>query len=191
MANDPLYDLRVERLREEFEIKAEEARQETEIIRNLQEDRRAALARGDRESAKLFDKDLCEAEQRYLRLAAELQQQPQGLSAEKQDFVSKYSPEQLVGRPHWFGKSKYGDSPISGLDALAHAHEVAKALNIPDDSKEYFDLMQHAAPQTENAAIRTGDEALNLARQSKYGKDLKASEYNRQVRKLAAAKQAV
>jgi hypothetical protein len=188
MANDPLYDLRVERLREDFNMKAEEARQEAETIRSMQGDLRSALASNDREYAKQLDRDICEAERRYLQLAAELQPQQQGLTPAKQEYVAKHADQLL--RPHWSGLRHQNGQPVSNLEAVAFGHDRAAQMGIPEDSDSYFEALDVLGPAAEPTVIQTGDEALALARQSKYGKDLKASEYNRQVRKLAAAKQA-
>ena len=188
MANDPLYDLRVERLREDFNMKAEEARQEAETIRSMQGDLRSALASNDREYAKRLDRDICEAEQRYLGLVRELQPQQQGLTPAKQEYVAKHADQLL--RPHWSGLRHQNGQPVSNLEAVAFGHDRAAQMGIPEDSDSYFEALDVLGPAAEPTVIQTGDEALALARQSKYGKDLKASEYNRQVRKLAAAKQA-
>jgi hypothetical protein len=186
MANDPLYDLRVERLREDFNMKAEEARQEAETIRSMQGDLRDALASNDREYAKRLDRDICEAEQRYLGLVRELQPQQQGLTQAKAEYVSRHGDQLL--RPHWSGLRHQNGVPVTNLEAIAYGHDRAAQMGIPEDSPEYFQALDVLGPVGEPTTITSGDEALNLVRRSKYGKDLKAVDYNKQVRKLAAAK---
>jgi len=186
MANDPLYDLRVERLREDFNMKAEEARQEAETIRSMQGDLRSALASNDREYAKRLDRDICEAEQRYLQLAAELQPPQQGLTPAKQEYVAKHADQ--LARPHWSGLKYQDGRSVSNLEAIAYGRDRAIGMGIQEDSPEYFQALDVLGPQAESTVIQTGDEALTLVRRSKYGKGLKASDYNKQVYRLAEAK---
>jgi hypothetical protein len=186
MANDPLYDLRIERLREEFSQRADEAQQEAENIRTLQEDRRNALQAGDREGAKFFDRECVEAESRYLKLAAELAPPANQLLPQEVEHFAKYQSQ--WGQPHWSGLTDQTGRKLTNYEiGLMYGHDAAQQYG-ERGSAANIAALEVLGPVNPDTAIRTGDEALNLVRQSKYGRNLKASDYNKQVRRLAAAK---
>jgi hypothetical protein len=185
--NDEIYNLRVERLTDEHNERVDSARQEAETIRGLQNDRRDALAQGDRNTAKYFDKEICEAEGRYLALLRDIQppQQQGQLTQAKAEYVTKHADQLL--RPHWSGLKDASGRPFTNLEAISFAHDRAAAMGILEDSREYFEALDVVGPQGEPTTITTGDEALAMTRRGKHGQ-LSAREYNEQVRRLAWAK---
>jgi hypothetical protein len=184
MANDPLYDLRVERLRDEFNMKAEEARMEAESIRSMQDDLRSALASNDREYAKSLDRDICESEQRYLKLAAELAPPADQLLPQEVEHFAKYQSQ--WGRPHWSGLTDNTGRKLTNYEiGLVYGHDAAQQHG-ERGSASNIAALEVLGPVNPDPAIRSGDDALAMC-QSKHGR-LSAKTYNQNVQKLMAMK---
>src|SRR5262249_30083558 len=100
-------------------------------------------------------------------------QQPQQLSEAKQDFIQR----------HW-------DIPHTKqmVDLANGAHQyITQAMGVPDDSEQYFELMRHVLEPPAYQPPPTADDMLKLS-SAKY--ELKPSEYNRGVDRLAREKAA-
>jgi hypothetical protein len=161
--SDEIAKLRQERLAEQWEYKRQEAVAEAENIRALQGEIHQALQRGDRETAKDADQQLCESEQRYYALAQELNP-PGQMTPDQAEILSQHDPADLApqGRAHWYGRSKFGNTPITGLQGLAHGHEIALAYNYQPGTKEYREIVESAGPESKTSLPRTPDDAVAI-----------------------------
>jgi hypothetical protein len=180
---DDLVALRQHSLETRREMMAKECEQIAEQIRETQQYAREALRSGDLETARNHDLYLQELETDYQSRALELQppQEAHQLTPAKQGYLNRFSDQEL-NRQHWSGL------PISNRDALGYAHHRAVQLGYKEDSPEYFAAVSVVAPTADNPLITTGDEALSIIRNSKYGKDMTAKEYNKQARRIYEGK---
>src|SRR5262249_52398177 len=144
------------------------------------------LKQGNTEGARICDEELMGLESDLQTKLLELQSLGVGskenqFTAEKQDFLSRY--DDRLHQPHWSGLTDTNGPPAKNLEMIAAANERAKALGIEEDSPAYFKAIETWAPD-ENPVIKTGDEALEIIRNSKYGRSMTARQYNNGISRL-------
>ena len=177
-----------ERARDQQESQIEEAKSELEYQATLREQIRDYLKTGDagdRAAAKNLVGEYQLSEQRYNELAQQLAPPPPPFTAQQAAVLNSVPVESLAA-PHWFSRSKYNTSntpQVTGLQALAFAHDQAIANGLAPDTEEYRRFVELAKPEGENPIIQTGDEVVAIFnKNAKY--KLSAREYNAGVKKL-------
>jgi hypothetical protein len=173
-----LYQLRRQTLAAQRQDRVREAEGLADAIHQNQQFAREAQERGDIDTARYYMSAIMEDEVKFQELALELQppDQRNQMTPAKAEYLAKHADK--LAKPHWSGLG------INNLGAIAYAHDRAAQMGIPEDSPEYFAALDVVGPQGDSTNITSGDEALSLVRQSKYGKDLTAKQYNANAKTL-------
>jgi len=171
-----------------------EARELHGYLSDSRETARQYLKNNDLESARSEDSYAMSLERDLETKLIELQNaggiptRENAFTQEKAQFLGQYADQ--LHRPSWLGVIDGQGRPANNLQAIAYAHERAKALGFEEDSPGYFEAMRVLAPQGEGTSVVSGDEALAITRNSKYGRDLDARTFNKGVHELHRRKAA-
>jgi hypothetical protein len=136
--------------------------------------RHDAVQSGDSDSIDFYGSECERLEREYHQL--QQAQQPQ-LTPEQIDWLRPYAGE--MHKPHWSGVTHPNGRPATNWDATLHAHQQAVANGHQPGSNAYFAFLDALSPREQDNTILSGDDALQMCRNSKYGADLEARTYNR------------